>query len=127
VLTIAHPAPLEREADPTTPGYIPLPDWYFLFLYQFLKYPFASGDYVVIGTIVIPGLAVGALLLAPFLDKGPERKPMKRPIATSIMLVTIVAIFYLTWESASNVDWEARAASQKLVDEVEIDTTHPGY
>ncbi len=127
VLTIAHPAPLEREADPTTPGYIPLPDWYFLFLYQFLKYPFASGDYVVLGTIVIPGLAIGALLLAPFLDKGPERRPTKRPIATSIMLVAIVAIFYLTWESASNVDWEARAASQKLVDEVEIDTTHPGY
>ncbi|MFL6558128.1 MAG: cytochrome C oxidase Cbb3, partial [Bacillus sp. (in: firmicutes)] len=37
-LTVAHPAPLERIADPTDTGYIPLPDWYFLFLYQLLKY-----------------------------------------------------------------------------------------
>jgi menaquinol-cytochrome c reductase cytochrome b/c subunit len=126
-LTVAHPAPLEKEADPNAAGYIPLPDWYFLFLYQFLKYPFASGDYVVIGTLIIPGLAFGALLLAPFLDKGPERRPWKRPIATSIMLISIIAIFYLTWEAAAHVDWEERAKSQKLVEEVEIDTADPGY
>ncbi|WP_102027210.1 menaquinol-cytochrome c reductase cytochrome b/c subunit [Salirhabdus sp. Marseille-P4669] len=127
VLTVAHPAPLEKEADPSTAGYIPLPDWYFLFLYQFLKYPFASGDYVVIGTIVIPGLAFGALLLAPFLDKGPERRPTKRPIATSLMLIGIISVFYLTWEAADHVDWEARAASQKLVEGIEIDQESPGY
>ena len=36
-------------------------------------------DYNVIGAIVIPGLAFGALLLMPFLDKAPERRPSKRP------------------------------------------------
>ncbi|GIQ63773.1 hypothetical protein PACILC2_23410 [Paenibacillus cisolokensis] len=66
VLTITHPAPLGYPADPNTVGYIPMPDWYFLFLYQFLKYPYASGDYVVLGTIGVPGVAFGALLLAPF-------------------------------------------------------------
>ena len=88
-LTVAHPAPLERIADPTDTGYIPLPDWYFLFLYQLLKYSFASGPYTVIGAMIIPGLAFGGLLLAPFLDRGPERRPMKRPLATCIYAVSI--------------------------------------
>jgi menaquinol-cytochrome c reductase cytochrome b/c subunit len=126
-LTVAHPAPLEKEADPSIAGYIPLPDWYFMFLYQFLKYEYASGDFVVLGTVVIPGLAFGALLLAPFLDRGPERRPTKRPIATSLMLIGIISVFWLTYEAASHVDWEARAASQKLVEEVEINTEDPGY
>ena len=30
VLTMAHPAPLERQADPTDTMYTPVPDWYFL-------------------------------------------------------------------------------------------------
>ena len=47
-LTVAHPS-LERMADPTDAGYIPLPDWYFLFLYQLLKYSYASGSFTVIG------------------------------------------------------------------------------
>ncbi|MFX0112859.1 cytochrome C oxidase Cbb3, partial [Bacillus pumilus] len=38
VLPVVHAPPLERMADPTDTGYIPLPDWYFLFLYQLLKY-----------------------------------------------------------------------------------------
>lgn len=78
-LTVAHPSPLERMADPTDAGYIPLPDWYFLFLYQLLKYSYASGSFTVIGAFIMPGIAFGALLLAPFLDRGPERRPLKRP------------------------------------------------
>ena len=69
-LTVAHPSPLERMADPTDAGYIPLPDWYFLFLYQLLKYSYASGSFTVIGAFIMPGIAFGALLLAPFLDRG---------------------------------------------------------
>src|SRR5690554_2128252 len=64
-LVVAHPAPLERIADPTDSSYIPLPDWYFMFLYQLLKYEFASGNFTVIGSVVIPGIAFGALMLAP--------------------------------------------------------------
>src|SRR5690625_693777 len=42
-VTIASPAPLQGLADPTDASYLPLPDWYFLFLYELLKYDFASG------------------------------------------------------------------------------------
>jgi menaquinol-cytochrome c reductase cytochrome b/c subunit len=126
-LTVAHPSPLERVADPTDTGYIPLPDWYFLFLYQLLKYSYASGPYNVIGAIVIPGIAFGALLLAPFIDKGPHRRPTKRPFATGFMLLAVAATIYLTWESAAAVDWEAREAQGKIVAEVEIDKEAEGY
>ncbi len=100
-LTVAHPSPLERMADPTDAGYIPLPDWYFLFLYQLLKYSYASGSFTVIGAFIMPGIAFGALLLAPFLDPGPERRPLKRPVATGFMLLAIASIIFLTWEICS--------------------------
>ena len=64
-LTVAHPSPLESIADPTDTGYIPMPDWYFLFLYQLLKYSYASGPYNIIGALIIPGFAFGALMLSP--------------------------------------------------------------
>src|SRR5690606_37126426 len=38
VLVMTHKAPLGYPADPTNTAFIPMPDWYFLFLYQFLKY-----------------------------------------------------------------------------------------
>src|SRR5699024_1015161 len=44
-VTIADPAPFEGFADPSVASYVPLPDCYFVFLYQLLKYDFASGPY----------------------------------------------------------------------------------
>jgi menaquinol-cytochrome c reductase cytochrome b/c subunit len=126
ILTVAHPSPLERMADPTVSGYIPLPDWYFLFLYQLLKYPYAAGDYTVIGAVVIPGLAFGALLLVPWLDTGKERRPGKRPIASGLMLLAVVATFYLTWESVDAHDWEAAAQLGAII-EVDIDEEAHGF
>ncbi|MEY4479952.1 MAG: hypothetical protein RLZZ267_630 [Bacillota bacterium] len=99
-LVLAEAAPLGYPADPNNTGFIPMPDWYFLFLYQVLKYPYFAGDYVVLGTVGISGLAFGALLLAPFLDISKERRFNKRPIATALMLVSLVATIYLT-----NVSW----------------------
>lgn len=135
-LVLAENPPLEIEADPTTPGYIPLPDWYFLFLYQLLKYQFASGPYVLFGILIIPGIAFGALFLAPFLDNGPGRRPPKRPIAVAMMILALASVSWLTYESAAEVDWESRAEENKPVlddeqdfdlDEIEMDTEDPGH
>ncbi|MBD1222599.1 menaquinol-cytochrome c reductase cytochrome b/c subunit [Virgibacillus halodenitrificans] len=128
-LTVAHPSPLEGMADPTNAAYIPLPDWYFLFLYQLLKYEFASGTFSLIGIIVLPGLAFGALLLAPFLDQGPGRRPHQRPVAVGMMLLGLAAVMWLTYESSSHVDWETRAEANKPIppSAIEIDKEDPGY
>src|SRR5690625_4592123 len=126
---LAHPSPLETVADPTTIGYTPLPDWYFLFLYELLKYEFASGNFVIMGIIIIPGLAFGALFLAPFLDNGPGRRPPQRPVAVAMMILALASVVWLTYESASAVDWEKRAEENKPIppSDVEIDVTHEGY
>ncbi|GEN45146.1 menaquinol-cytochrome c reductase cytochrome b/c subunit [Alkalibacillus haloalkaliphilus] len=122
------PVSLEQQADPNNAAYIPLPDWYFLFLYELLKYEFAAAEYIVIGTVGIPGLAFGALLLAPFLDTKPGRRPSQRPIATGMMLIGVLATIWLTYESVVAVDWETREEySVDNMVEHEVDETHPGY
>lgn len=71
--------PLERMADPTDTSYIPRPEWYFLFLFQTLK--FFEGPLELVGTMVLPGLAIGALFLLPFLDRGAIRRVADRKLA----------------------------------------------
>lgn len=125
-LTVAHPAPLERVADPTDTGYIPLPDWYFLFLYQILKYTYASGPFNIIGAMVIPGIGVGALLLAPWLDNNKERRWTKRPVAAAMMLISFGIIFYTTWESVAYHDWETQNQQGQIVFS-NLDTEDPVF
>lgn len=129
ILTVSHEPPLQVIADPTDTNYSPIPDWYFLFLYEVLKYTYASGPYTVIGTVIIPGLAIGALLLAPWLDPGPERRWYKRPIASGLMFMTIISLFILTYQAAEGHNWEQeeRYAHDSPAQNVEIDTSEEGY
>lgn len=129
-LTLAHPPALEGVADPTDASYIPLPDWYFLFLYELLKYEFASGPFILFGIIIIPGLAFGGLLLAPFLDKGPGRRPHQRPIAVGMMLLALTSVIWLTYQSAEGVNWEDRAEANQPIppsEQADIDMESEGY
>lgn len=65
-------ANLDAPADPDTTGYPARPEWYFLFLFQLLKY--FPGEQEIIGTAVIPA-GVGLLLfLLPLLGYGRMRK-----------------------------------------------------
>ena len=55
-------------ADPTDTRYTPRPEWYFLFLFQTLK--LFPGPLEVLGAVVLPNLAIVALFLVPFFDRG---------------------------------------------------------
>lgn len=110
-----EPAPLGYPADPNNAEFIPMPDWYFLFLYQFLKYPYVSGDFKLLGVLGIPALLFGALFLAPFLDTGKERRFYKRPIASSLMILTLAASFYLTVVSWDH--YQGQLADRNIVPE----------
>jgi quinol-cytochrome oxidoreductase complex cytochrome b subunit/mono/diheme cytochrome c family protein len=78
-------ANLDAPADPSQP-YPARPEWYFLFLFQLLKY-FEGEDYRLIGTVVIPN-AVGVLLfLLPLLGYG-----RMRPLGHMIGVVVVVAV-----------------------------------
>lgn len=87
-------APLEFPADPASTDFLPRPEWYFLFLFQLLKY--FPGLLEPIATAVIPALVIGSMLVLPFIDKGEERIPWRKPLITVIGLVYILGIILLT-------------------------------
>ena len=94
VLARSLGAPLEELADPTDTTYNPRPEWYFLFLFQTLK--LFPGRLEAIAAVLVPGLAVLALFLVPFLDRGPARHPLDRPVWAVLGFATLGGIAYLT-------------------------------
>lgn len=84
----------EPPADPSDSAYIPRPEWYFLFLFQMLKY--FPGRIEWIGTTILPGIAVLALLLLPFYDRSPFRYWRKRKLAVFVMSAVVIGIVALT-------------------------------
>ncbi|HEV2199272.1 MAG TPA: cytochrome b N-terminal domain-containing protein [Bryobacteraceae bacterium] len=89
-MSILARVPLGRVADPTDLSYVPRPEWYFLFLFQFLKW--FEGPLEVVGAVILPTLAVVGLLLVPFIDRGVMRLVRQRTGA--IGLVLLAAIFW---------------------------------
>ena len=67
ILALLYPPAIGRQIDFSTP-FSPRPEWYFLWLYQLIRY--FPGSRIVIGTTVIPLAAVLVLILIPFIDKG---------------------------------------------------------
>ena len=87
------------KADPTSTTYVPRPEWYFFFLFEVLRV-IKPPELVPIATIGIPTVCMVLLLLLPFYDRNPERRPERRPIATIAGILTILAMGYLTYEGA---------------------------
>jgi len=79
------PAEMGRRADPNRTPLPILSDWYFLALYQYVKYtpPLWAG--------LGPGLLIGYGMLVPFLDRSKGRRPSERPFFT---VVGIMALSY---------------------------------
>jgi ubiquinol-cytochrome c reductase cytochrome b subunit len=94
ILALVFPVGLGDPADPTDNLFVPKPEWYFMSLYQLLK--FFPGKLEVIATAIIPAGGIFILFLVPFFDKNPEKRPRKRPIAMATMIFTAVAIIALT-------------------------------
>jgi menaquinol-cytochrome c reductase cytochrome b/c subunit len=95
LMAILFGAELQPKADPTTTTYTPRPEWYFFFLFELLRVV-KPPELVVIATVGIPTLCLVLLLLLPFFDRGPERHPLRRPIATTAGIATIAAMAYLS-------------------------------
>ena len=93
-LAITMHAPLEKLADPTDINYIPRPEWYFLWLFQMLK--LFEGPMEVIGTHIIPGLAVGLLLMLPFIDRKKVHRLADRKLAMALLLLVATGLGGLT-------------------------------
>jgi len=99
VLSLFMGADQGPKVDPTTTTYVPRPDWYFYFLFELLRV-IKPPALVPLATVIIPTIAMVLLLLLPFYDRGPERRPERRPIATTAGILTIIAMAYLTYLGA---------------------------
>ena len=86
--------PLEQLADPSDTNYIPRPEWYFLFLFQTLK--LFTGPLEVVGSVVLPGLAILALVATPFLDRGPMMAVRRRTVAIGFVALAAIGWAGLT-------------------------------
>lgn len=81
------PAELGPQADPTS-DYLARPPWYFLPLFQLLKH--FPGKLSLIPTVVLPGIVFGLIFLLPFFDRRKERHPLRRPVATAALALTVM-------------------------------------
>ncbi len=107
--------PSEAKADPSDTSYIPRPEWYFLFLFEFLK--FVPGKIEWVGTTLIPALAVLALFALPFLDKNHLRHWKNRLTGISIMGVVVLGMVGLTIRSVITTPDQVEGSAANTIQE----------
>jgi ubiquinol-cytochrome c reductase cytochrome b subunit len=100
-LALTVPFPLTDKANPSDTSFVPVPEWYFLFYYELLKY--VHGPLEPVATRILPTLFVLVLLLWPFIDRNPARHPSSRPVAIGTGAVFLVVVFSLLGISLKNL------------------------
>ncbi len=102
-------AELGAPANPAEPFDAARPEWYFLFLFQFLKL-FPSGGEIW-GAVIIPGLVIGVVFLMPLL--GRWRLGHRFNVALAGALVAAAALLtYLAWDGdRRNPDYQRAVAA----------------
>ncbi len=110
-----HGANLDAPADPSSASYPARPEWYFLSLFQMLKY--FPGNREVVGTIVIPGAIMTVLLLLPLFDRVLPGK-LAHFLACCLVFGLVGGAGYLTYEAARDDAGNARFQEDRaLADE----------
>lgn len=92
ILALLFYPSIGRQIDFTRP-FQPKPEWYFLWLYQLVKY--FPGKIVFIGTFVIPVGFVILLMLIPFVDRGKNGR-LKAVAAFATVFLTVVVLSVLS-------------------------------
>ncbi len=123
VMAVVAKVPLERLADPTDTAYIPRPEWYFLFLFQTLK--FFKGPLETVGSVVLPGVAVLTLFLIPFIDRGPMIRLGKRTFAISFVVLAAIAWTGLTTAAVVTTPKNQESAEDTTTDASSAAATTP--
>ena len=89
-MAILARVPLGHMADPTDSSYVARPEWYFLFPFRLLKW--FDGPLKVVAAIMLPILAIIALISVPFIDRGTMKATRRRWGAVG--LAALAAIFW---------------------------------
>lgn len=107
------------QPDPTIIQTVPKPDYFFLWLYALLALLPPSLETPVL--LIVPALAIGGLLLLPFLFGEGEKSWRRRPIAVLSILLIAVGLHsfthlagYSPWSPEMNA-WSGEPISEKLL------------
>jgi len=112
------PAKLGPLADPSDTHFLPRPEWYYRPLFEWLKVWHGQAEMVRI--LVIPAIVVFLFIGLPFLDRSPERRPWRRPVAVGIYSAIFLGLIslgaYSYFEDAHDKDIAAQLAQQNVAE-----------
>ncbi len=94
LLAIAFPPSIRRQVDFAF-QFSPKPAWYFLPLYELVKY--FPGKLIFLGASVVPMILVFFLYSVPWLDRNPERDIRRRQGPALVALSLALVILTLLW------------------------------
>ncbi len=89
----SHGAELSAPADPGS-RYEARPEWYFLPLYQLLKY--FPGQLEIVAALGVPALLLGGLAVVPFLDRSKDLAPRRRLLPLGLIGGILTGLAVLT-------------------------------
>ena len=104
VMAIVYRVEIGEPVNPATTDFVPRPEWYFFFLFELLKI-FKDQNVltpVIMGTFLVPNVLMVLLIAWPFIDRGPERRIEKRPIALAVAVVVVALLAWLTEEGINS-------------------------
>ena len=101
ILAFVAPFPLTDKANPSDTSFVPVPEWYFLFYYELLKY--VHGPLEPLATWILPMVVILGMLFWPFIDRNPARNPIKRPAALASGALFLVVVLSLLGISLKNL------------------------
>ena len=110
ILAFFHPVELGPVANPADTQFLPRPEWYYLSMFEWLK--FWQGSMVVFAIVVIPGLLALMFFLMPFLDRSLERRPWRRPIPLLGVSIVLLGMVYLGMKSHRDDERDPTTAAQ---------------
>jgi ubiquinol-cytochrome c reductase cytochrome b subunit len=109
-LSYFHPATLGPVANPADTLFLPRPEWYYLPMFEWLKY--WEGPKVVFAVVVVPGILAALFFLLPFLDRSLERRPWRRPIPLLAVAFVVLGMIYLGAKSRMDDRRDPTTAAQ---------------
>ncbi len=115
-LTIRHHgAELHAPADPTQPFNAARPEWYFLFLFEFLKLDFLTSWFghhgELVGAIIVPGILLGMLAAMPLLGNWRLGHRFNVGFLLALLLGALGLTFRSLQSDASNASYHAAVRS----------------
>jgi ubiquinol-cytochrome c reductase cytochrome b subunit len=106
-LAVQRPAELAGPADPSEAFSSPRPEWYFLFLFRFLKFEAVDKLGLEFGAIYVPGAIMLIIALMPFIGRWKLGHGFNVAFVIGLLLGAGVLTGMALWEDAHDADLQA--------------------